>query len=162
MLQGRELFGKPAMNMYVQMIGKFALFVPVFMLLLAALGMDLSWIVTPGWVQWLAVFVFFIAMLYLSFSLVQMGEFTKMGLPLKDEIKLQTDGIYSLSRNPMYFGLFLLAIASLLYVPNPINLLAAIVGVAIHHLIIKREEQYLQLTFGQEWFDYKSKVRRYL
>lgn len=159
--QGRELFGRPAMNIAVQMIGKFALFIPVVLLPLAAIGIDWSWIQPPGWVSWVAVFLCFEAMLFLNLSLLQMGKYTKMGLPHKDEIKLQTGGIYRLSRNPMYFGLYLLALASVLYVPNPLNLVALLTGVIIHHQIIMREENYLEQNFGKQWLAYKSRVRRY-
>jgi len=160
--QGRELFGRPAMNIYVQMIGKFSLFIPVVILPAAALGSDPGWFEPHPWMKWTAVVLCIPAMAFLVFSLLKMGKYTKMGLPHKDEIELQTRGIYSVSRNPMYFGLFLLAIASVLYVPNPLNLLAAIVGIIVHHLIILNEEKFLESTFRSRWFDYKSRVRRYL
>ena len=159
--QGRELMGKPAMNVLVQAIGKFALFIPVLILPAAAYGMDWSWVQFPEWISWVAVFICFGAMLFLNLSLLQMGKFTKMGLPTKDQIELQTGGVYRLSRNPMYFGLFLLALASNLYVPNPFNLVAAIIGMAVHHQIIKHEEAYLEQQFCGQWLDYTSKVRRY-
>ena len=160
--QGRELFGRPTMNVFVQMTGKLALFVPVLVLPAAAYGINLSWFRPDPWMVWVAVATSFVAIIYLSLSVLQMGKYTKMGLPHKDEIELQTRGIYSLSRNPMYFGLFLLAIASVLYVPNPLNLLAAIVGIIVHHLIILNEERFLASTFQARWFEYKSRVRRYL
>lgn len=160
-MQGRELLGKPSMNVLVQMLGKFALFIPVLILPAAAYGKDWSWVQFPEWVSWVAVFICFEAMVFLNLSLIQMGKFTKVGLPQKDEIELQTRGIYKLSRNPMYFGLILLALASNLYVPNPFNLLAAIIGIVVHHQIIKHEEAYLEKQFGKQWIAYKSKVRRY-
>jgi len=159
--QGRELYGKPTMNKGVQMIGKVGLFIPVLLLPAAALGKNAAWIATPEWMIWFATFLCFEAMLFLYLSLLKMGKYTKMGLPVKDEIILQTGGIFGLSRNPMYFGLFLLALASVLYVPNPINLVAAIVGVFIHHKIINGEEKYLEKQFGRQWLDYKSRVRKY-
>jgi len=159
--QGRELLGKPAMNVLIQAIGKFALFIPVLILPAAAYGKDWSWMQFPGWMSWMAVFICFEAMLFLNLSLLQMGKFTKVGLPTNDRIELQTGGVYRLSRNPMYFGLFLLAVASNLYVPNPFNLLAAIIGMVVHHQIIKHEETYLEQQFGGQWQAYKAKVRRY-
>ncbi len=160
-LQGRELFGRPAMNIYIQIIGKFSMFVPVIVLLAAVLGKNIAWYEVPDWLRWVAVFICFEAVLFLNLSLIKMGKYTKMGLPQKDMVKLQTGGIYKLSRNPMYFGLFLMAIASVLYVPNPINLLAAVVGIVIHNQIIKNEERFLEDNFGDQWLIYKSKVRRY-
>lgn len=160
--QGRELFGRPAMNVYTQITGKFALFIPALILPAAALGADLSWIETGLWMKWISVAVCFAAMVFLNYSLLQMGKYTKMGLPDKDEIELQTRGIYAVSRNPMYFGLFLLAVSSVIYVPNPVNLLAAITGIVVHHRIILSEERFLAEQFKNRWQSYKTKVRRYI
>lgn len=160
-LQGRELLGRPAMNIYIQMVGKFSIFIPAILLLAAALGKNVAWLEVPEWLQWVAVFICFEGILFLNGSLLQMGKYTKVGLPRKDEIRLQTKGVYHLSRNPMYFGLFLVALASLIYVPNPVNLITALLGIAVHHRIIINEEKYLEIKFGKQWHEYAGKVRRY-
>jgi protein-S-isoprenylcysteine O-methyltransferase Ste14 len=159
---GRELFGRPTMNVIVQMTGKFALFVPVLILPAAALGKQLFMHQPAIWMVWMAVLISLIAMVYLSLSILQMGKFTKMGLPNKDEIQLQTTGIYAISRNPMYFGLFLLALASNLYAPSLLNVITAIIGIYVHHFIILQEERYLEENFSAQWLEYRLKVRRYL
>lgn len=160
-MQGRELMGRPSMNVYVQMIGKFALFIPALLLPAAAAGYNFAWFRPDEWMIWTAVSITFVAMIIINLSLLQMGRYTKVGLPSRDEIELQTSGIYGISRNPMYLGLFLLDIASVLYVPNPFNLLAAIVGISVHHQIIRGEEQFLEQHFGKKWQSYKTKVGRY-
>lgn len=159
---GRELFGRPSMNMATQMIGKLSLFVPILVLPAAAYGFNFSWYPSNFWMVWSSVVVSFIAMIFLSLSLLQMGRFTKMGLPKNDKIELQTKGVYSVSRNPMYFGLFILAFAALLYAPNPIIFIFTIIGISIHHIIIKSEERFLENEFGDGWHKYKLKVRRYI
>ena len=160
--QSRELFGRPTMNIYVQMTGKFSLFVPVLILPAAAYGKQLLMFQPAVWMIWVAVVICFIAMFYLSLSVLQMGKYTKMGLPNKDEIQLQTTGIYAVSRNPMYFGLFLLAIASNLFAPSIINFITALIGIFVHHFIILQEEQFLEENFQEQWVDYRSRVRRYI
>ena len=159
---GGELYGKAAMHEGVQLLGKTSLFVPILLLLAAALGRYPMAIATPEWMQWLAVAISFAAMSLLILSLLQMGKYTKMGLPTKDKIQLQTSGIYGQSRNPMYFGLFILALASLLYAPSVLNFATAIIGIIIHHRIIMAEEAYLEKTLGRQWQEYKARVRRYI
>jgi protein-S-isoprenylcysteine O-methyltransferase Ste14 len=161
-LNNRELFGRPTMNVYLQMVGKFALILPILILPAQILGMRFHWFDPPEVQKWVAVFMAVLAMIFLNFSLVGMGKYTKMGLPNKDQIILQTSGIYSISRNPMYFGLALLALASVVFVPNPVSFISAIIGVIFHHLIILREEKYLEATFTEEWDNYKNRVRRYI
>ena len=80
-IHGGELYGKAAMHQGVQLIGKASLFVPILLLLAAALGKYPMAIATPEWMQWLAVAISFVAMSLLILSLLQMGKYTKMGLP---------------------------------------------------------------------------------
>lgn len=159
---GRELFGRPTMNMLVQMTGKFSLFVSVLILPAAAFTGQFMMFGPAAWMIWLAVVVSFIAMFFLSLSILQMGKYTKMGLPAKDEIQLQTNGIYAVSRNPMYLGLFLLSVASNLFAPSFLNMVTAMLGICVHHFIILHEEQFLAQNFQNRWYAYRTKVRRYL
>jgi len=76
---------------------------------------------------------------------------------------LLTGGAYRLSRNPMYTGL---AIAYLGVAPPfgswwPLALWPIVI-VAVCHLVIRPEEQYLTQRFGQTYTDYQSRVRRWL
>lgn len=161
-LNGRELWGRPAINVYVQMAGKITMFIPILFLPAEILGMRFRWIEPSGNQEWLAVFFAATAMVFLILSLLQMGKYTKMGLPLKDEIKLQTSGIYAVSRNPMYFGLMLLACASVLFIPNPFLFISTVIGVFVHHIIIINEEKFLMASFNSQWEAYSKKVRRYI
>ena len=85
-----------------------------------------------------------------------------MALPKNDDIPLQTKGVYSLSRNPMYLGLYMLSIAAVLYKPYLPMVVAAIAGIIIHHKIILNEERFLEAKFGQSYQSYRQRVRRYL
>jgi len=161
-MQGGELFGKPTISFPLQIFGKISLLIPSFYLLLEALGFQLTMIILPDFLKWVAVLIAFEGMLMLYFSLLHLNRYTKMGLPKNDKIELKTTGIYRLSRNPMYFGLYLLAIASNLFVPNYFNMAFAFVGILIHHLIIGKEEKFLEEKFGIEYPAYKEKTKRYL
>ena len=72
-------------------------------------------------------------------------------------------GPYRFSRNPIYlaFSLFQLGIAMWV---NSVWLLATLAGAVaiIHHVVIRREEQYLERRFGAQYLDYKASVRRWL
>jgi len=161
-MQGGELFGRPTINIYLQFFGKISIIIPSFFLLFEALGLNILTFEVPDFLKWVGTVVAFEAMLFLYFSLWKLGRYTKMGLPKNDPIQLQTKGIYKLSRNPMYLGLILLAIASVLFVPNYINMAFAFAGIFIHHLIILGEEKFLEEKFGQSWLEYKSITKRYL
>lgn len=76
---------------------------------------------------------------------------------------LQTTGIYSITRNPMYVGLAILYLAIACFVGNWWNvILMPFLLLLIQEYIIKREEKYLAAEFGQEYEDYKTKTPGWL
>ncbi len=84
-------------------------------------------------------------------------------IPFRPTTALVIDGPYRFSRNPIYLGMaalyvgltFLLGIMwALLFLP--------LVLVAIDRLVIAREEPYLERKFGQDYLEYKQRVRRWI
>jgi protein-S-isoprenylcysteine O-methyltransferase Ste14 len=94
-------------------------------------------------------------------SFFHLGASLKVGLP-EQETSLKTHGLYSISRNPLYLGVYLITLASVLYFPDVINIILAITGMSMHHMITLGEEKFLSSKFGSSYEDYKKKVRRYL
>jgi protein-S-isoprenylcysteine O-methyltransferase Ste14 len=90
-----------------------------------------------------------------------LGDSLRVGLP-GEETSLKTTGIYRISRNPIYLGVDLIAIASVIFIPVIPNILFAAFGIYVHHLIILSEEKFLEGRFGEEWNAYRKRVRRYL
>ena len=84
------------------------------------------------------------------------------GLSSSESHKLQTKGIYSVSRHPFYFGFILILFSSCLFNPHYINILAFIGAWTIHHFIMNKEEQYLSSLYGEEYRQYAIKVKRYI
>ena len=84
-------------------------------------------------------------------------------VPVRPANSLQTNGVYSVSRNPMYLGWLILYIGLIPIVGNWWSLIfAIIVIVAVTYLVIKPEEQYLRRRFGESYLSYTSKVRRWI
>ena len=82
---------------------------------------------------------------------------------VKPANSLQTAGIYSASRNPMYVSLLLFYTGLAFIVGNWWTLiLLPVLFLIVQEYVIKREEKYLDRTFGQQYSDYKTKVRRWL
>ncbi len=102
----------------------------------------------------------------LFFSLPALVRFVKTKntlITIKPAESLQTSGIYSLTRNPMYLGLLLLYSGLALISGNWWTLIMIPVLVFIMTIyVIKKEEGYLERTFGQVYSDYKMKTRRWI
>jgi len=90
-----------------------------------------------------------------------MSIFTRVGLPTSEHV-LQTEGIYRISRNPMYTSFFFFFGACFLLVPSILLGVLMLITLFLHHRIIKKEEHYLQDTFGKVYQKYKGSVARYL
>lgn len=83
-------------------------------------------------------------------------------ITVKPASSLQTTGIYSISRNPMYISLLLVYTGLSFLIGNWWNLiLLPLLILIVQEYIIKREEKYLDRRFGQEYADYKTKVGRW-
>ena len=76
---------------------------------------------------------------------------------------LVTGGIYQYSRNPMYLALFFLLIAYASILQNVLNivLLPLFIWYMNRYQIIP-EEEVMEEKFGDEYREYKSRVRRWL
>lgn len=76
---------------------------------------------------------------------------------------LQTTGIYTISRNPMYAGLVCLYAGLALLIGNwwAVILIPAFM-IILQVYVIRREEIYLQYAFGEQYFLYKKQVRRWI
>jgi protein-S-isoprenylcysteine O-methyltransferase Ste14 len=77
--------------------------------------------------------------------------------------RLVASGIYRLSRNPMYLGMVAMLFGLALFVGSfPFYLAAAIYLVVIDRFFCAYEERRLTETFGDEYLDYRNRVRRWI
>jgi len=95
-------------------------------------------------------------------SVLTMRDSWRAGVAENDKTELVTDGIYSYSRNPAFLGFDLVYIGILLMFFNTgLFEITLLVILLLHLQIVNVEEDFLIATFGQEYVDYRKKVRRY-
>ncbi|TAM98269.1 MAG: isoprenylcysteine carboxylmethyltransferase family protein [Chitinophagaceae bacterium] len=76
---------------------------------------------------------------------------------------LQTTGIYTISRNPMYVGLVCLYTGLSLLIGNWWTVIFIAVFIFIlQEYVIRREERYLRYAFGEQYISYTRRVRRWI
>ena len=118
----------------------------------------------PGQVV-LAVIMFFLGLVPDLLALLTFVRRKTTVNPMKpgDASTLVTDGIYRISRNPMYLGLLFLLVAASLFFSSYLSLLIIPVFVwYLNEFQIKPEERALAKKFGQPYLDYCARVRRWL
>ena len=76
---------------------------------------------------------------------------------------LVTSGMYRYSRNPMYLGLVLLTIAATIFFGTWLGIVIIVAFIfLLNFLQIIPEEEALLDIFGEEYVEYKKKVRRWI
>jgi protein-S-isoprenylcysteine O-methyltransferase Ste14 len=84
-------------------------------------------------------------------------------LPFSPTTRIVSHGLYRFSRNPMYIGFAFWTLGLAFLVDSAWMLLAVPIGlVSTDQLVVAREERYLERKFGQEYIEYKRRVRRWL
>jgi protein-S-isoprenylcysteine O-methyltransferase Ste14 len=90
-----------------------------------------------------------------------LGIFTRAGLPTGPHA-LETDGVYRISRNPMYTSFLFFFTACFLLIPSLLLAGPMLFSLIAHHFIILNEEKYLFETFKGQYLSYKKDTARYL
>ncbi len=108
----------------------------------------------------------FVGLCGLALSASGVFSFKKAGTaikPFESSTVLVTDGLYRCTRNPMYLGMviLLIGVASYLGSLTPF-IIIPVFFLIIQQCFIKHEEPFLENIFGQEYLDYKDKVRRWI
>lgn len=156
-----DLVGKTTINPLVFYTGKISGYVTWIVLLLDILGVELLNKHFIYYNNYVAEMMFFIGFLLSIISMLNLGKSTRLGLP-SSETSLKTEGLYKISRNPIYVGFNLITIASMIYTLNWIIAILGVYTLITYHLIIKGEEKFLTSRFGDDYKAYTKKVRRYL
>jgi len=104
-----------------------------------------------------------IALVFLFTSLRQFFQTRNTLVPIKPATSLQTTGIYTISRNPMYAGLAILYLGLACFVGNWWHaILFPLLLFTVQVFIIIPEEKYLTRRFGEAYLQYRKKVRRWV
>lgn len=83
--------------------------------------------------------------------------------PWKTTSAIIDDGIYGVTRNPMYLGMALIMAGLALLFDSLVALMMLVPTIiAIRIFVIAREERYLTGKFGDPYREYKKRVRRWL
>jgi protein-S-isoprenylcysteine O-methyltransferase Ste14 len=74
-----------------------------------------------------------------------------------------TDAPYTFTRNPMYVGLAAILFGFAVFFGSPAMLIAPLLFfLVIDRMLIPEEEENMERIFGEQYLDYKRRVRRWL
>jgi protein-S-isoprenylcysteine O-methyltransferase Ste14 len=118
-----------------------------------------------AWMLGLGCLLYFPAMSFTLWGRLALGKnyfvSTAFGTQLFASHQLVTSGPFAIVRHPMYTGLFLAALGSLLIYPTWTTLLFACFAPLIS-VRARREEAALVVEFGEEWREYCKRVPAFI
>lgn len=114
------------------------------------------------WLRWGGAGLAFISLIWVSIAQYHMGKSWRIGIDTKNESELVTKGIFGMSRNPIFLGVVIAYWGTFLMLPNLISAILAVTAWIILNVQVRLEEEFLVRTKGQQYEDYKTKVRRWI
>ena len=83
--------------------------------------------------------------------------------PFEESTGLITTSVFRMTRNPMYIGYVLILIGVTLIVRSLTPYaIVPVFAILMDRVCIRVEEQMLEKQFGQTWFEYVKRVRRWI
>jgi protein-S-isoprenylcysteine O-methyltransferase Ste14 len=159
--KGIDMGGKPPIHRTIFALSKYAIVLLWVCVVAQTWGLNLSMFKLSSPITYVSLILWFGGFLLLYIGRFGLGSSFRIGQP-GEKTKLKMNGLFRFSRNPMYVGVYATVLASILYTANVIVLLIGIFIIVVHHHIILAEEKYLQKTFGRNYHEYCSRVRRYI
>lgn len=134
--------------------------------MLAGIGLDKLWPLAMPFGLHGPVYAGALLAMVLVLSGACIREYQKAGTEIRadrPDTALLTSGPYRYTRNPLYLCLTLVQLGVAMYLNNAWILGMTIVSLlVISSYAIRREEAYLERLFGQDYRDYRQRVRRWL
>ncbi|MCL2073176.1 MAG: isoprenylcysteine carboxylmethyltransferase family protein [Marinilabiliaceae bacterium] len=114
-------------------------------------------------ISWFGILINIVGLTGFAFSLKDFGTSFRVGIDVEKPDKLVTDGMFSISRNPIYvsFIFFFLGLTLLNANIASFVMLFCFFIPALHRQII-REEHFMKGHYGDSYTEYCKKIRRYL
>ena len=113
-----------------------------------------------GELRYLGLILLAVSLLWTIWAQVNMKDSWRIGIDHDTKTALITKGLFSISRNPVFFGMLLSLAGLFLVTPNALTLLFLIVGYILIQIQIRLEEDFLQQQHGDLYQNYKQRVRR--
>ena len=103
-----------------------------------------------------------IALVWISIAQFQMSNSWRIGIDEENKTKLVTDGVFSISRNPIFLGMIISVLGLFFIVPNALTFFLTITTYIVIQIQIRLEEEFLQKQHAQDYVNYKLKTKRLL
>ena len=123
--------------------------------------MPIEWL-EYSWLRWLGISLLLLSLGWTVVAQAQMGESWRIGIDQTHRTKLVQSGVFGRSRNPIFLGMMFTLFGLFLVIPNALTLLSLALGVVLIQIQVRLEEEFLARTHGDEYAQYRIRVRRWI
>lgn len=123
--------------------------------------MPISWF-ERGRVRWTGVILLVVSLVWTILAQAQLGNSWRIGMDFEHRTNLVERGVFGISRNPIFVGMVVTLLGIFLMIPNAGTLITLLVGIILIGIQVRLEEEYLTRVHGEEYLQYRRRVRRWL
>lgn len=102
-----------------------------------------------------------LTLIWIIVAQVQMSNSWRVGIDHSAKTDLKTNGLFSVSRNPVFLGMLVTLAGIFLIFPNAITLLVLVSSTLLFQVQVRLEEEYLYVTHGENYLNYCQKTGRW-
>lgn len=163
MIKKQSIIGCPPIPLFYFILAKILALINLIFLSLRGINISVDRLFLPvGFIDVIALAFLIMGTIVVFLSTIQLNNDLIFGLSSSGNHRLQTKGVYSLSRHPFYLGFLFILFSSCLLNPHILNIVSFVGAWIIHHFIMVKEEDFLNTQYGEEYKRYAKKVKRYI
>jgi protein-S-isoprenylcysteine O-methyltransferase Ste14 len=103
-----------------------------------------------------------LALIWTAVAQMQMGKSWRIGIDAENKTELVENGLFAISRNPIFFGMRMALFGFFLTLPNALTLLAVVLTDVLMQTQVRLEEEFLRNSHGEKYEEFCRKVRRWI
>jgi protein-S-isoprenylcysteine O-methyltransferase Ste14 len=119
------------------------------------------WYIENSYLQYIGWGLLLLSLVLVWVAQSQMANSWRIGIDEKNKTELITNGLFSISRNPIFLGIMIANFGLFLIIPNAFTLLIVSLSMVSINTQIRLEEAFLKSSHGKAYQDYLNQVRRW-
>jgi protein-S-isoprenylcysteine O-methyltransferase Ste14 len=120
------------------------------------------WYLENVFLQITGLAILFGALIWIAIAQHQMANSWRIGIDEKNKTRLVTEGIFSISRNPIFLGMLSTLFGLFLVIPNALTFMVGVTGFISVQIQVRLEEEFLLKTHEKDYNNYCSKTKRWI
>ncbi len=120
------------------------------------------WYLEMDWLQHVGFGLAFASFIWIIIAQNQMATSWRIGINYQEKTALKKDGLFNISRNPIFLEVIISYLGTFLIIPNALSFVLMLLTFIVIQVQVRLEEEYLKKTHGDSYAEYTKTVRRWI